>query len=111
MVGTMRGTRPVVALPVAALLAWAAPATAGQIEVSGSVVPRGALTTAWHRDPARGCGAAGLCGYSGSVTVQPDEGNYGIPAAGGRLLDGFASSESYKRPPIDRGRRAEAGTE
>jgi hypothetical protein len=111
MVGTMRGTRPAVALPAAVLLASAAPAAARPVEVSGSLAPRGTVTIAWHGDPARGCAAAGLCGYSGSVTIPADDGNYDFTMAGGRLLDGYVFVESYARQPVVRVKRTEAGAE
>jgi hypothetical protein len=31
----------------------------------------GSLTFSWHGDPARGCAAAGLCDYAGSLTLGP----------------------------------------
>jgi hypothetical protein len=31
----------------------------------------GSVTLSWHGDPARGCAAAGLCDYAGSVTMGP----------------------------------------
>ncbi|HKN95413.1 MAG TPA: hypothetical protein VJU60_13840 [Thermoleophilaceae bacterium] len=33
----------------------------------------GAITVAWHGDPARGCAAAGLCDVSGSLVYAPQE--------------------------------------
>jgi hypothetical protein len=111
MVGTMRGTRPAVALSAAVLLASAAPAAARLVEVSGPLAARGTVTIAWHGDPARGCAAAGLCGYSGSVTLRPDEGDYVFTMAGGRLLDSYAFIESYTGAPIVRVARTEPGTD
>jgi hypothetical protein len=39
-----------------------------------TLVPTGSIRIAWHGDPAHGCEAAGVCGYSGTVTLTPGEG-------------------------------------
>lgn len=111
MVGTMRGTWPAAGASAAAFFALASPAGARSVEVAGSLVPSGAVTIAWHGDPSRGCAAAGLCGYSGSLTVRPDEGDYDFTLAGGRLRDSYAFLDSYEGQPIVRVRRREAGTD
>lgn len=107
----MRGIRLGAMAAAGALLLAAAPAGARQVEVAGSLAPKGVVTIAWHGDPARGCAAAGLCGYSGSVTMLANDGYYDFTLAGRRLLDSYAFIESYDRQPIVRVKRTEAGAE
>jgi hypothetical protein len=52
-------------------VAGAAPAHAAARDLSASVKVTGGISVAWHGDPARGCGAAGLCGYRGSLRARP----------------------------------------
>src|SRR5204863_9751716 len=73
-----------------ALLA-ATPANAHTTELLGDISATGGVTVTWHGDPARGCAAAGLCGYSGSAGLQPVYGSYDFFLAGGRRLrDSFS---------------------
>jgi hypothetical protein len=95
----------------AAALFVAAPASAREIELSGGLFARGAITIAWHGDPARGCAAAGLCGYSGSLSVRPDDGQYYFTLAGGRLRDSYSSLDVFSIQPVVRVKRTEDGNE
>lgn len=67
MGGLLRGVAAVAA--ASALLAAPAQARVEQADATVS----GAVTVSWRADGARGCEAAGLCGYSGSLTWQPGE--------------------------------------
>src|SRR3954468_11560589 len=49
----------------------------------------GSLTLSWHGDPARGCAAAGLCDYAGSVTLGPPASS-DVSFSGG-VVAGFGS--------------------
>lgn len=49
-----------------------------------SVTSTGSLTYTWHGDPARGCAAAGVCGVSGEISLQP-QGQTTLNPAGGIL--------------------------
>jgi len=60
----------------------------------------GALTLSWQGDPARGCADAGLCGYAGSVTVQPPE-EADFRFAGGRP-EGGGSFGGFDQSPVVR---------
>jgi hypothetical protein len=57
-----------VAVAIAALITPPASATGGR---SGSVRVQGTIAATWRGDPAGGCGRAGTCGLSGSVTFNP----------------------------------------
>jgi hypothetical protein len=108
MVGTMRGIWLAAAAAAAALLVATAPADARPIDLDGQIQISGGLTVAWHGDPARGCGEAGLCGYRGSVVLRPDYGDYGLTVSGRRVADGFGAL-SFFEPPIIRVKRQESG--
>jgi hypothetical protein len=112
MEGTMRGIALAAATAGAALLLAAAqPASAYNSDVSGDLGVTGAVTITWHGDPARGCAAAGLCGYSGSLTVRPDSGEYDFTVAGGRLREGYVFLDVYSPRAIVRVKRTEGGSE
>src|SRR5436189_2288314 len=100
MDGGMRGIS-LGAMAAAAALAAAAPAGAHTTELQGDMSATGAVTVTWHGDPARGCAAAGLCGYSGSVGVQGVEGGYDFLLAGGRRLrDGYRYLDTGSSPLV-----------
>src|SRR4051794_1815341 len=98
MASTMRGIALGAMVGAAALFA-VAPAHAREVELSGDLFGSGGITISWHGDPARGCAAAGLCGYSGSVNVRPDDGQYDFTLAGGRLRDSYSFLDVYSRRP------------
>ncbi len=56
-----------------ALLVLVAPAIARADE---ELTPRGSLTFTFAGDPARGCAAKGLCSVRGTITVDPQGGDY-----------------------------------
>jgi hypothetical protein len=61
------------------------PAPERPIEIPTRVA--GAITIAWHGDPARGCAAAGVCDVSGSVVYTPGEADVeATMLPGGRLV-------------------------
>src|SRR5213078_3755595 len=64
-----------------------------------------------HGDPARGCAAAGLCAYSGSIGVQGVEGGYDFRLVGGRRLRDAYGYLDTASSPIVRVRRAEGTQE
>jgi hypothetical protein len=91
---TARLRRCVLGLPLAAVVAWlfaAAPAARAQgLSQYAFLFPDGAtvlsqtdiglqvsgeVTVSFHGDPAAGCAAYGVCGYSGTVTVLPRSGD------------------------------------
>lgn len=57
-------------LGAAALLA-VTPASAAARDIRGPLTATGGVKITFAGDPARGCGSAGLCGYSGSVEIAP----------------------------------------
>ena len=83
------------AMAGAAMLAGLVPGTAAAArgrQLSGTATATGSISVTWHGDPARGCAAAGLCGYRGSVTLRPDPaGEVELDLAKGRLRFGFVS--------------------
>jgi hypothetical protein len=112
MDGTMRGIWFAALACSAALLAAAAPADARDRELGGTLSVSGGVTLSWHGDPARGCGAAGLCGYSGAIAVRPDDGEYDFIVNGrGGLVDGFGVLNVFLHSPVVRVTRTEAGGE
>jgi hypothetical protein len=99
------------AIAATAALLVASPAHGHTTEMQGDVFPSGAITVTWHGDPARGCAAAGLCGYSGSVGIQPTEGSYDFFLAGGqRLRDSFSYLDT-SLPAVVRVKRLEGNEE
>ena len=52
----------------AGVLAAAPGSAAASRNTSLEFSASGSITVAWHGDPARGCAAAGMCGYSGTTT-------------------------------------------
>jgi hypothetical protein len=110
MVGTMRAIA-LGAIAGAAALVAAAPADARPVAASGDLTSSGGVTIAWHGDPARGCAVAGLCGYSGSVEIHPDDGSYDFTIKGRRLAESFSFLDLYSTPPVVRVKRSEAGGE
>jgi hypothetical protein len=64
------------------------------IEVSVS----GAASVTWHGDSARGCGAAGLCGYRGALTIRAagDE-ELSFPLGAGDSVGYFGASDAVVR--------------
>src|SRR5947208_5368509 len=52
----------------AGVLAAAPGSAAASRNTSLEFSANGSITVAWHGDPARGCAAAGMCGYSGTTT-------------------------------------------
>jgi hypothetical protein len=107
----MRGISLGALAVTAALLAPAASAGAHTTELQGDMSATGAVTVTWHGDPARGCAAAGLCGYSGSVGIQSVDGGYDFILAGGRRLrDGYGYLDTASSP-IVRVKRAEGTQE
>jgi hypothetical protein len=110
MVYTMRGIA-IGAMAGAAALVAAAPADARAVGASGNLVSRGGITVAWHGDPARGCAAAGLCGYSGSVEIRPDQGQYDFVLKGRRLAESYSFLDLYSTPPVIRVKRTDAAGE
>ena len=106
----MRGIRRGAMAAAAALLAIASPAHARELEVAGGLAPSGGITISWHGDPARGCAAAGLCGYSGSVLVRPDDGEYDFTVRGGRLREGYSFLDVFSKRPVVRVTRTEGGS-
>jgi hypothetical protein len=110
MASTMRGIAFGAMAGAAALFA-AAPAHAREVDVSGQLYASGSVTVSWHGDPARGCEAAGLCAYSGSVALRPDFGAYDFLLSGRRLFGSFSNLDLVSSPPVVRVKRTEAGSE
>jgi hypothetical protein len=95
------------AIGAAVVLAAAAPAHAREAGLDTRLRATGALTVTWHGDPARGCAAAGLCGYRGSVQARP--GTYGqlsVLHSGNRIREVFGSF-ALSDPPVIRVLREE----
>jgi hypothetical protein len=107
----MRGTVLVALVGVTASFA-AAPPSAQARELSGNMHATGGLTITWHGDAARGCVAAGLCGYSGSAQVSAGTGRsyYYLTVERGRMY-GESSSLDLTAPPEVRVERTEGGVE
>ena len=103
----MRGTA-VGALLGAVVLTAAVPtpASARFRDLSRLVSSTGAVTITWHGDSARGCAAAGLCGYRGSTGVRPGDGDFQLLFSGRRLDDVFGQL-LLSGPPVIRVQRAE----
>jgi hypothetical protein len=91
----------------AAVLVTAAPAVARPLRsFEAPLTATGAITVSWHGDPARGCAAAGLCGYRGSVSVRPSsDGQLQIYPAPRGLSD-FYGYTNVAAPPTIRVQRA-----
>src|SRR4051812_50181456 len=63
----------------------ATPSEARGRELSAGLSATGSVFVTWHGDRARGCGPAGLCGYRGSASAAPGEGQiYLTVGRGGR---------------------------
>ena len=76
---------------VAAVLLTAGPAYGKNSEIAGRLATSGAVTVTWHGDRARGCAAAGLCGYRGSTLARvAGGGQFELLLSDGRLRFGFA---------------------
>jgi hypothetical protein len=107
----MRGKALGATMGAAALLA-VMPTGAQARELSGNMHVTGGVTITWHGDPARGCEAAGLCGYSGSAEVSAGPGlsYYYLTIEGGKLY-GESSRIDMTAPPEVRVKRAEDGVE
>src|SRR5436305_7267901 len=91
MTRRMRGRRARTAVSLAgAVLAAVAPAAAARqaIRISAS----GGIVVTWHGDPAGGCQAKGICGYSGTY-AQP-------LASDSQTIDTFVGSRTLN-PGID----------
>src|SRR4051812_43296541 len=88
------------------------PATALAQDVSGLMTVTGGITVTWSGDPARGCAAAGLCGYSGSTQVSAGErrSEYYLEVDGDHLYGESARIDLAARPAV-RVRRTEGGEE
>jgi hypothetical protein len=82
------------------------PASARFRELSRLASSTGAVTITWHGDAARGCAAAGLCGYRGSTSVRPGDGDFELLFSGRRLDDAFGQLQ-LSSPPVIRVQRAE----
>jgi hypothetical protein len=93
----------------AAVLVAAAPAVARSRDFTAPLSSSGGVTVSWHGDAARGCQAAGLCGYRGSLTVRPGEyGQFEMTADGRRLQGAFGYIGVDSSPVIRVARDAEA---
>src|SRR3954451_9069754 len=91
----MRGMA-VGAMLAAAALWVAAPAMAAPRSLSAPLSLSGGVTVSWHGDRARGCAAAGLCDYRGSVTAQGGrDGQLGIEDG-----DVYGYLDSEQRPIV-----------
>ena len=98
------------AMAVSAALVAAAPAHARDRDYAGTLSVSGRVTVSWHGDPARGCAAAGLCGYAGAVTLRPDDGDYDFVVNGrGRLSEGIGDLYAFLHSPVVRVRRTDGG--
>jgi hypothetical protein len=103
----MRGTAVGALLGAVVLTAAVpAPASARFRDLSRFVSSTGAVTITWHGDTARGCAAAGLCGYRGSTRVHPGDGEFQLLFSGRRLDDVFGQLQ-LSSPPVIRVQRAE----
>jgi hypothetical protein len=107
MMRPMRGIRLGV-MAAAAALVVAAPSSAHDVVYDGTVHASGAVTIGWHGDAARGCAAAGLCGYSGALSLHPGDSDFNLIVNGrGRLVEGGASLDLFDSPPEVRVKRTE----
>jgi hypothetical protein len=93
----------------AAVLSAAAPALARE-SLSGfaPLSATGAISISWHGDPARGCAAAGLCGYRGSLSVRPSEGQLQFYAGRRGFHEAFGYT-NVDSPPVIRVQRGSEG--
>jgi hypothetical protein len=107
----MRGIALGATLGAAALLA-VVPTSAQAQDASGPMTVTGGITITWAGDPARGCAAAGLCGYSGSSQVAAGSGRseYYLTVEGGHLY-GESSRMDLAGPMAVRVQRSEGGVE
>src|SRR5437870_6510674 len=100
-------------LIAATVLAVAIPAAAGarsaprfsELDLTAS----GTIVVTWHGDPARGCAAAGMCGYSGSATLDTTGGDGTLILSGSRRIED--TSFDLQSAIVVRVRRAAAGGE
>jgi hypothetical protein len=102
------------ALPLcgATLLLVVTPASAAARDIEGVLTATGGVSVTFNGDSARGCASAGLCGYSGSVTVAPQRrrGGYLLSFEKGHFFD----SDSYvalAKPASVQVQRTEGGAE
>src|SRR3954447_3963034 len=95
----MRGMA-VGAMLAAAALWVAAPAMAAPRSLSAPLSLSGGVTVSWHGDGARGCAAAGLCDYRGSVTAHGSrDGRLEIERSG-RSTDVYGYLDPEQRPVV-----------
>jgi hypothetical protein len=100
MAGRMRGIAAVAMVGVA-VLAGAAPVSARPRTLDAGISVTGSVTVAWQGDPARGCAAAGLCGYRGSVALRPaDTSQVELTFDHRVLVDGYGSLSTGDSPVI-----------
>lgn len=93
----------------AAALVAAAPAMAAPHSFSSSLSASGSVRVSWHGDPARGCTAAGLCGYRGALTARPGSGGeFDVEANGNRVLAAYGDL-GVGDPPVVRVQREDDG--
>jgi hypothetical protein len=90
----------------AALLA-AAPAEARERYLSANLSTTGTVSVTWHGDPARGCAAAGLCGYRGSTSADFVDGELFLIVDRQGVEDAFGDLEQ-DTPSVVRVQRREA---
>ncbi len=69
----------------------AAPAEARGRDLTAGVSATGSVSVTWHGDRARGCAAAGLCGYRGSASAAPVDGQIYLIAGRHGRVSGFGS--------------------
>jgi hypothetical protein len=107
----MRGIRfGAVALVAATSLTAASRADARDVDYNGPLHVTGGVTIGWHGDPARGCAAAGLCGYHGFLSLRPGDSDFELLVNGrGRPIDGAATLDLFNSPPEVRVKRTEPG--
>jgi hypothetical protein len=87
----MRGTVLGAMLGALAILFAASPADARSHALEGNLSATGGVSVTWHGSQAGHCAAAGLCGYRGSVSTEPDGGQLFIFQSRGRVEDAFAT--------------------
>src|SRR3954447_23108638 len=111
MRGIAHATLAVLGL-AAALAAAPAPAEARGRELAAGLSATGSVFVTWHGDRARGCAAAGLCGYRGSASAEPVDGQiYLTIGRRGRVnAYGYISQESTALARVER-REASGGVE